>query len=82
MTKDIVIVSALRTAIGNFSGSLSTFSAAQLGEIVIRETITRTGVSGDDVSEVILGQVLQAACGQNAARQASVNAGVGKSVPA
>ncbi len=82
MNRDVVIVSALRTAIGNFSGSLSPLTAAQLGEIVIKETLSRTGVPGAQVSEVILGQVLQAACGQNAARQAMLKAGVATTTPA
>jgi len=82
MSKEVVIVSALRTAIGNFSGSLAGFSAAQLGEFVMRESLARAGISGDEVSEVIFGQVLQAACGQNTARQASIAAGIDKSVPA
>ena len=79
---DIVIVSALRTAIGSFNGTLSSLPAHKLGEAVIRETLKRTNVSGTDVSEVILGQILTAAAGQNPARQASLNAGVPKEVPA
>jgi acetyl-CoA C-acetyltransferase len=79
---DIVIVSALRTAIGNFSGSLSSLPAHKLGEAVIRETLAKTGVKPDEISEVILGQVLTAAQGQNPARQSSINAGIAKETPA
>jgi len=80
--QDIVIVSALRTPIGAFNGGLSGLTGHKLGEIVIRETLSKTGVAGADVSEVILGQVLTAAQGQNPARQASLNAGVPKETPA
>jgi len=79
---DIVIVAAARTPIGAFSGSLSSYSAAGLGEIVIREALSRAKVDGADVSEVIMGQVLAAGDGQNAARQASVKAGCPIEVPA
>lgn len=82
MTKEIVIVSALRTAIGSFGGALSTLPAHKLGEAVIRETLSRTGVKGDDISEVILGQVLNAAQGQNPPRQASIHAGIPVTTPA
>jgi acetyl-CoA C-acetyltransferase len=80
--QDIVIVSALRTAIGSLNGKLASFPGHKLGEIVIRATLKKTGVEGADVSEVILGQVLTAAAGQNPARQASYNAGLPKEVPA
>jgi len=80
--QDVVIVSALRTAIGSFNGKLSTLPAHKLGEIVLRETLKRTNVAGEDVSEVILGQILTAAQGQNPARQATLNAGLPKEVPA
>ncbi len=79
---DVVIVSALRTAIGSFNGMFSGIPAHKLGELVIRETIHRTGVKPEDVSEVILGQILTAAAGQNPARQASLAAGLPKEVPA
>lgn len=82
MTKNVVIVSALRTAIGNFLGGLSSLPAHKLGEIVIAETLKRTGVKGEEISEVIMGQVLSAAQGMNPARQASLNAGIPKEVPA
>ena len=79
---DIVIVSATRTAIGSFGGSLSSLSAAELGTVVITEALKRSGVPAADVSEVIMGHVLTAATGQNPARQASIKAGVPKEVPA
>lgn len=80
--QDVVIVSALRTAIGSFNGVFSNLPAHKLGEIVIKETIARTGVKGEDISEVILGQILTGAAGPNPARQASLNAGLPKEVPA
>jgi acetyl-CoA C-acetyltransferase len=72
----------LRTAIGSFNGMFSGVPAHKLGEAVIRETISRTGVKAGEVSEVILGQILTAAAGQNPARQASINGGLPKEVPA
>lgn len=79
---DIVVVSAARTAIGNFSGSLSGFAASDLGAIVIKEVLNRAGVDGKDVSEVVLGQVLTGGTGQNPARQAVIKAGLPDTVPA
>ncbi len=79
---DIVIVSALRTAIGNFNGGFATLPAHTLGEKVIRALLEQTGVKGEELSEVILGQVLVGNLGQNPARQASIAAGVPASVPA
>ncbi len=79
---DIVIVSALRTAIGNFNGGLASLSGHQLGSEVIKAVLKETGIAGADVSEVILGQVLTAGVGQNAARQASILAGLPDTVPA
>jgi acetyl-CoA C-acetyltransferase len=73
---DIVIVDALRTAVGNFSGGLSTLSAAQLGAEVIKQLVIRNKLSPEEVSEVILGQVLTAGVGQNPARQAALYAGL------
>lgn len=78
----VVIVSATRTPVGAFNGGLSSLPAHKLGEIVIRKLLETTGIAGNDVSEVILGQILAAAAGQNPARQASVNAGVPIEVPA
>ena len=79
--KEVVIVSAVRTAIGNFNGSLSPFSAAELGGVVIQESLRRAGVEGSAVDEVIMGNVLQAGLGQNPARQASVKAGLPVDIP-
>jgi acetyl-CoA C-acetyltransferase len=79
---DIVIVAAARTAVGKFGGSLAKIPASELGAIVIKDLLARTGLAGDQISEVILGQVLQAGCGQNPARQAVIKAGLPQSVPA
>jgi len=73
---DIVIAAATRTPVGSFSGSLSGFQAAQLGEIVIREALKRAGVEAEAVDEVLLGHILNAGCGQNTARQAAIKAGI------
>ena len=73
---EVVIASAARTAIGTFGGGLSTLSAAELGEITIREALLRSEMVCEDVDEVILGQVLTAAAGMNPARQAAVAAGI------
>jgi len=80
--KDIVIVSACRTAIGKFGGSLAGIPAPRLGAIVIAEVIRRAGISGENIDEVIMGQVLQSGLGQGPARQAAVWAGIPESVPA
>ena len=79
--KEVVIASAVRTAIGNFNGSLSPFSAAELGAVVIQESLRRAGVEGSIVDEIIMGNVLQAGLGQNPARQASVKAGLPVDIP-
>ena len=73
---DVIIAGAARTPVGSFNGALAGVSAHYLGEIVIRELLARAGVAPEEVSEVILGQVLTAAQGQNPARQASINAGL------
>lgn len=78
---DVVIVSGARTPIGRLGGSLSTLPASRLGETVIREALRRAGVQPSEVSEVVLGQVLTAGCGQNPARQAAVAAGIPYTVP-
>lgn len=78
---DILILSGARTPIGSFQGALSSFTAPQLGAIAIREALSRAGVSGDQVDEVLMGNVLSAAIGQAPARQASIGAGVPNSVP-
>jgi acetyl-CoA C-acetyltransferase len=82
MSIDVVIVSAARTPVGSFLGGLSSLSAAQLGEVAIRAALERAGVAPDQVDEVILGHVLQAAAGQGPARQAAMGAGIPKGVPA
>ncbi len=76
-----VILSAARTPIGAFMGALSEISAPRLGAIVIKEALTRAGLSASDISEVIMGNVLTAGIGQAPARQASIYAGLGESVP-
>ncbi|HPF86864.1 MAG TPA: acetyl-CoA C-acetyltransferase [Candidatus Limiplasma sp.] len=80
--KEIVLAGACRTAIGKFGGALKDTSAAQLGSIVIRDALARTGIQPCDVDEVILGCVLTAAQGQNVARQAAVHAGIPVETPA
>ena len=80
--EEIVIVAAARTAVGKFGGSLAKTPASELGATVIRELLRRSGLQGGQVSEVILGQVLQAGCGQNPARQAVIKAGLPQEVPA
>ena len=80
--RDVVIVAARRTAIGTFGGGLSSLSADQLGTAVIKALMEETGVAGDQINEVVLGQVLTAGCGQNPARQSAINAGIPASVPA
>jgi acetyl-CoA C-acetyltransferase len=82
MSTDIVIVSAARTAVGKFSGSLAKVPASQLGATVISEVLKRAKLSADQVNEVIMGQVLQAGAGQNPARQSSIKGGLPNTVPA
>ncbi len=79
---DIVIASAARTPVGAFSGGLSTVAASALGSVAIAEAMKRAGVEPGEVSEVILGQVLDAGQGQNPARQASIGADIPVEVPA
>ncbi|GAC1429766.1 MAG: acetyl-CoA C-acetyltransferase [Burkholderiaceae bacterium] len=79
---DIVIVAALRTAVGKFGGAIAKVSAADLGAHVIKGLLAKTGVKPEQVSEVILGQVLTAGCGQNPARQAVIKSGLPDMVPA
>jgi acetyl-CoA C-acetyltransferase len=80
--EDIVIVSAARTAVGKFGGALAKVAATDLGSIVVREALARAGVPADQVSEVIMGQVLTAGLGQNPARQTLIKAGIAKETPA
>lgn len=78
----VAIVAAKRTAVGNFAGSLAAVSADELGATVIRQVLADTGLSVDQVSEVILGQVLTAGQGQNPARKATINGGLPETCPA
>jgi acetyl-CoA C-acetyltransferase len=79
---DVVIVAAGRTAIGKFGGALAHVPAADLGAHVIRSLMAKTGLKGEQISEVIMGQVLAAGTGQNGARQAAIKAGLPDMVPA
>lgn len=74
--REAVIVSAVRTPLGNFNGSLSTIGATKLGAMVIEEAVRRAGIKKEDVNEVIMGQVLPCGYGQNPAKQAAVLAGM------
>src|ERR1700760_2125886 len=80
--EDVVIVAAARTPVGAFKGAFATLAAHKLGEVAIRGALDRAKVAPEDVSEVILGQVLTAAQGQNPARQASIAAGIPIAAPA
>jgi acetyl-CoA C-acetyltransferase len=80
--QDIVIIAAKRTPVGSFLGAYAATPAHELGRVAIEAALAQAGVKGEEVSEVILGQVLTAAQGQNPARQASIAAGVPKEVPA
>ncbi len=80
--RQVVIASAVRTAIGSFGGTLKDLPAAQLGGIVIKEVLRRARVRSEKVDQVIMGNVLQAGQGQNPARQAAANAGISQYTPA
>lgn len=80
--KEVVFVSAVRTAIGAYNGSLSEVSAVELGALVIKEAIKRANIDPGQVEEVIMGNVLQAGLGQNPARQAALKAGLPIEIPA
>ena len=80
--KDVVIVSAVRTAIGTFGGSLKDVPAVDLGALVIKEVVNRAGIKPELVEEVIMGNVIQAGLGQNTARQAAVKSGLPEEIPA
>ena len=79
---EVFIVAAQRTAVGKFGGTLAKVAASALGAQVIRALLSKTGVKGEQISEVFLGQVLTAGCGQNPARQAVIAAGLPDTVPA
>lgn len=80
--RDVVIVSAVRTALGSFGGSLKDIPAVDLGALVIKEAVNRAGVKPELVEEVIMGNVIQAGLGQNTARQATIKAGLPQEVSA
>lgn len=80
--QEIVIVGALRTPVGNFMGGLSTLPAYKLGAHVISHILKTTNIKGEEISEIVFGQILTGGAGQNPTRQASINAGVPKEVPA
>ncbi len=80
--REVVIASAVRTAVGSYGGTLKDVSAVDLGSIVIKEAVNRAGIKLEQVQEVYMGCILQAGAGQNVARQASVNAGIPVEVPA
>src|SRR6202051_2033604 len=82
MSDDVVIVSAARTPVGSFNGVFATLPAHDLGAVAIRAALERAGIEPGRVSEVIMGQILTAAQGQNPARQASIGAGVPVETPA
>ena len=79
---DVVIVSGARTPVGSFNGAFATLPAHELGKIAIQAALARADVAPKDVSEVVLGQILTAAQGQNPGRQASINAGIPVETPA
>ncbi|MDR7868702.1 MAG: acetyl-CoA C-acetyltransferase [Sporomusaceae bacterium] len=79
--KEVVIVSAVRTAIGTFNGALASLSAPDLGAIVLKAATEKVGVKAENVDEIIFGNVLQAGLGQNPARQAAIKAGIPAEVP-
>lgn len=80
--REVVIVSAVRTAIGNFNGSMASLSAVELGTIAAKEAIRRSGIDPDDIDEVVVGNVLSAGLGQNIARQVALNSGLNNQVSA
>lgn len=80
--KEVVIASAVRTAIGSFGGTLKGVSAVDLGATVIKEAVNRAGIKPEAVEEVVMGNVIQAGLGQNTARQATIKAGLPEEVPA
>lgn len=82
MSKEIVLVGACRTAVGKMGGALSNVPATELGAVVMKEAIKRAGISVDDIDEVIFGNVLTTAQGQNPARQAAIKAGIPVTAPA
>lgn len=82
MEREVVIVSAVRTAIGSFGGKLGGFTAIELGVIAAKEAIKRAGIDPAEINETIIGNILSAGLGQNPARQIAVNAGIPVESPA
>ncbi|WP_226657261.1 acetyl-CoA C-acetyltransferase [Pseudalkalibacillus hwajinpoensis] len=82
MSREVVIVSAIRTPVGSFNGSLKSLAAPELGGMVIKAAVEKAGLASDQIEEVIMGNVLQAGLGQNPARQAAMKAGIPVSTPA
>src|SRR6202000_1120304 len=80
--EDVVIVAGVRTPVGKFQGALSSFSAVQLGSLVVREALSRARLNPDQVDECIMGNVVSAGLGQNPARQAAIHGGLSPSVSA
>ena len=80
--RDVVIVSAARTAIGSFGGALKEISAVELGKIAAQEVIKRAGIDSSLIEEVVIGNVLSAGHGQNPARQVAIQAGIPETTPA
>ncbi|HEX8044166.1 acetyl-CoA C-acyltransferase, partial [Rhizobium sp.] len=81
-TRDVILAYPVRTAIGGYNGTLKGVSATELGAIVVRETLRRAGISGENIGTVVMGNVIQAGNGMNPARQASIGGGLPVSVPA
>ena len=75
-SKEVVIVSAFRTPMGTYKGSLKNIKSHDLGSIIIKEVLKRSKFNKEEIDEVIMGQVLTAGAGQNPARQAAINAGI------
>lgn len=80
--KEVVIVSAVRTAVGNFGGALAGLSAVEIGVVAAKEAIKRAGINPDEVSETIIGNILSAGLGQNIARQIAIKSGIPDTKPA
>ncbi len=78
---NVVIVSATRTAVGKFGGSLKDFSPGQLGSVVLKDALKKVDVEQSEVEEIVMGNVLSAGHGQNVARQAAIWAGIPKEIP-
>jgi len=79
---DVFILSAVRTPLGSFGGSLSSLSAVDLGVVAIKGALEKAQIKAEQVDEVFMGNVLQANLGQNSARQASIKSGISETIPA